>query len=192
VAVPRADPNTRRIQLDLPGQLDYEMVGYRVTENSAALRGSALPGRVRLAMVVRAGEVLLAGDHGALRANDYAYFVAPAEQAPRMDWLFAEGAEAREAEQDAFGQFMLPGHVPLGELAAFYGLPIPRRFAGSTTTQVFGEHFDGQPQIGDRVVLGPAVLMVRSLDDTGVAQVGLRFAGVGERLISGANGVARR
>jgi hypothetical protein len=57
---------------------------------------------------------------------------------------------------------------------------------------VFGEHFDGQPQIGDRVVRGPAVLMVRSLDDTGVAQVGLRCAGVGERLISGANGVARR
>jgi len=140
---------------------------------------------------VRAGEVLLAGDHGALRANDYVYFVAPAEQAPRLDWLFAEGAEAREAEQDAFGQFTLPGHVPLGELAAFYGLPIPRRFAGSTTTQVFGEHFDGQPQVGDRVVLGPAVLVVRSLDDAGVAQVGLRFAGVGERLISGANSARR-
>src|SRR5678816_1098033 len=30
VAVPRKDPNTRRIQLDLPGQLEYDMVGYRV------------------------------------------------------------------------------------------------------------------------------------------------------------------
>ena len=60
VAVPRADPNTRRIQLDLPGQLEYEMVGYRVAPGSAVLRGASLPGRVRLAMVVRDGQVLLA------------------------------------------------------------------------------------------------------------------------------------
>ena len=59
VAVPRADPNTRRIQLDLPGQLEYEMVGYRVAPGSAVLRGAPLPGRVRLAMVVRDGQVLL-------------------------------------------------------------------------------------------------------------------------------------
>ena len=58
-AVPRADPNTRRIQLDLPGQLEYDMVGYRIAPGSAVLRGDALPGRVRLAMVVRDGRVLV-------------------------------------------------------------------------------------------------------------------------------------
>ena len=185
VAVPRADPNTRRIQLDLPGQLEYEMVGYRVAPGSAALRGAALPGRVRLAMVVREGQVLLAKESQTLAANDYAYFVAPAGKTPRLDWLFAEGGDAHEAEQEAFGLFALPGDVPLGELAKFYGLSIPARFAKSTAAQLFDERFDEQAQVGDRLALGRAMLVVRSLEDDRIVQVGLKFAGIGERLITG-------
>ncbi|BCT92361.1 K+/H+ antiporter [Lysobacter helvus] len=185
VAVPRADPNTRRIQLDLPGQLEYDMVGYRIAPGSAVLRGDALPGRVRLAMVVRDGRVLLPEDAEALKANDYAYFLAPTGQAPRLDWLFAEGSDARLAEQDLFGSFALPGDVPLGELAAFYNLSIPSRFSATTASQLFDERFDEQPQVGDRLALGKAVLVVRTLKDDRVAQVGLKFTGVGERLIGG-------
>jgi NhaP-type Na+/H+ and K+/H+ antiporter len=103
------------------------MVGYRIAPGSAVLRGDALPGRVRLAMVVREGRVLLPEDAEALMANDYAYFLAPTGQAPRLDWLFAEGSDARVAEQDLFGSFALPGDVPLGELASFYNLQIPSR-----------------------------------------------------------------
>ncbi|MCI4569069.1 potassium/proton antiporter [Lysobacter sp. CFH 32150] len=185
VAVPRADPNTRRIQLDLPGQLEYDMVGYRIAPGSAALRGVPLPGRVRLAMVVREGHVLLPEEAGALQAQDYAYFLAPSGQAPRLDWLFAEGGDARVAEQETFGSFILPGDVPLGELATFYGLKLPPRFAASTAAHLFDERFDEQAQVGDRLALGNAVLVVRSLRDDRVAQVGLKFAGVGERLIGG-------
>jgi cell volume regulation protein A len=185
VAVPRADPNTRRIQLDLPGQLEYEMVGYRVAPGSAILHGAALPGRVRLAMVVREGRVLLPEDTKALVADDYAYFVASGHQAPRLDWLFAEGFDAREAEQATFGQFALPGDVPLGELASYYGLPIPSRYAASTAAQLFDERFDEQAQVGDRIALGPAMLVVRRLDEDRIVQVGLKFTGVGERLITG-------
>ena len=184
VAVPRADPNTRRIQLDLPGQLEYEMVGYRVAPGSAALSGAELPGRVRLAMVVRDGEVLLPQDSGTLLANDYAYLIAPGGQAPRLDWLFAEGPDAHEAEQETFGLFAFPGDVPLGQLASFYGLSIPKRFARATAAQLFDQRFDEQAQVGDRLALGGAVLVVRRLDGERLAQVGLKFAGVGERLIT--------
>ncbi|HVI24827.1 MAG TPA: potassium/proton antiporter [Xanthomonadaceae bacterium] len=188
VAVPRADPNTRRIQLDLPGQLEYEMVGYRVAPASAVLRGARLPGRVRLAMLVRDGRILLpdAEEAAALAANDYAYFIAPGGQAPRLDWLFAEGSDAHEAEQETFGVFTLPGDVPLGELAAFYGVSIPSRFANATAAQLFDERFDEQPQVGDRLALGKnVVLVVRDLKDDRVSRVGLKFSGVGERLLTG-------
>ena len=186
VAVPRADPDSRRITLDLPGQLESDMVGYRVAPASAVLRGTPLPGPVQLAMVVRDGRILLPADSGELRAGDYVYFVTPGTQAPRLDWLFADGSDAREAEQDTFGSFVLPGDVPLGELAAFYGLKLPARAAGATAAQLFDQRFDTQPQIGDRLALGPAaVLVVRSLQDGKVAKVGLKFTGVGERLISG-------
>lgn len=161
------------------------MVGYRVTPGSAVLHGAPLPGRVRLAMVVRKGDVLLPEDSGALAAEDYAYFVAPGETTPRLDWLFAQGRDAREAEQDIFGSFTLPGDVPLGELASFYDLTIPSRFAAVTAAHLFDQRFDAQPQIGDRLTLGRAVVVVRSLEGDRVTQVGLKFSGVGERLISG-------
>lgn len=185
VAVPRPDPNTRRIQLDLPGQLDYDMVGYRIAAGSAILRGAPLPGRVRLAMVAREGRLLLPDETGVLQAGDYAYYLAPSGRAQRLDWLFAEADDARAAETETFGSFTLPGDVPLGELAKFYGLAIPPRFANSTAAQLFDERFDEQAQVGDSVTLGRAVLVVRSLREDHVAQVGLRFAGVGERLLSG-------
>lgn len=185
VAVPRADPNTRRIQLDLPGQLEYDMIGYRVAPGSAVLRGAALPGRVRLAMLVRDGRVLLPSEGDALAANDYAYFVAPSGAAPRMDWLFAEGGDAVAAEEDTFGVFTLPGDVPLGDLAAFYGLHFPARFARSTAAQLFDQRFDEQAQVGDRLAAGRATLVVRSLEGDHVKSVGLKFSGVGEHLISG-------
>lgn len=186
VAVPRNDPDTRRTQLDLPGQLDYDMVGYRVTAGSAVLKGAALPANVRMAMVVRDERILLAQESGALRAHDYAYFLSPTGKARRLDWLFAEGSQAREAEHEAFGAFTLPGNVALGELAKFYGLDIPPRYAKRTAADLFDERFDESPQVGDRLSLGRALLVVRTLRDERVAQVGLKFSGVGERLLSGA------
>lgn len=185
VALPRSDPDTRRIQLDLPGQLEYDMVGYRVAPGSAVLRGAALPGRVRLAMVVRDGHVLLADEAGTLAADDYAYFLSPTGRARQLDWLFAEGNAAREAERDLFDVFNLPGDVPLGELAQFYGLKIPAQVASRTAAALFEERFDDTPQVGDTLPLGRAVLVVRALQDDRVTQVGLKFSGVGERLISG-------
>ena len=185
VAVPRRDPDTRRIQLDLPGQLDAELVGYRVAPGSAVLAGKALPDNVRLSMVVRDGKILQAESAGALLANDYAYFLSPSGQARRLDWLFAEGNAARDAEQDLFGLFNLPGNVPLGELATFYGLKIPPRYAQQTAADLFDERFDETPQVGDRLTLGRAVLIVRGLQADRVTQVGLKFSSVGERLLRG-------
>ena len=186
VAVPRTDPDTRRIQLDLPGQLEYDLVGYRVAAGSALLQGASLPGRVRLAMLVRAGEVLLPEHVGGFAAHDYAYFLTPTGQARRLDWLFAEGRAARTAEQETFGLFVLPGDVPLGELAQFYGLKLPPRFAAISAADLFDQRFDGAPQIGDRLELGRAMtLVVRALHEDRVERVGLKFSGLGERLITG-------
>lgn len=185
VAVPRTDPDTRRIQLDLPGQLEYDLVGYRIAPGSAALHGAPLPGRVRLAMLVRDGQVLLPEHAGHFIANDYAYFLSPAGQAHRLDWLFTEGRAARAAEQETFGLFLLPGDVPLGELAQFYGLKLPPRFAAITAADLFDQRFDGTPQVGDRLSLGRAMLVARAVREDRVERVGLKFTGLGERLISG-------
>lgn len=185
VAVAGADPGTRRIVLDLPGQMESEMIGYRVAPGCALLRGAAIPGHVRLAMVVRDGRILLPDAGGALQAEDYAYFVSDEDVPARLGWLFADGSEAREAEHDTFGTFILPGDVPLGELASFYSLSMPERIARVSAAELFDERFEREPQVGDRLAIGRAILVVRSVADHHVAKVGLRFATFGERLISG-------
>ena len=80
---------------------------------------------------------------------------------------------------------MLPGHAPLGELALFYGLKLPPRFAAISAAELFDQRFDGTPQVGDRLALGRALLVVREVRDDRVERVGLKFSGLGERLISG-------
>ncbi|HAI58951.1 MAG TPA: potassium/proton antiporter [Xanthomonadaceae bacterium] len=176
VALPRRETATRRIELDLPGQLDYEIVGYRVGPTSAVLSKNAeLPGWARAAMVVRDETILLPNEAGPPRAGDTAYFLAPPGEVYRLDWLFAEGQEAREAELEAFGAFSLPGDVPLGELAGFYGLPIPPRYAAHTAADMFAARFEGEVQIGDRIGLGGATLVVRRVRHGRANEIGMVF-----------------
>lgn len=176
VALPRRVTATRRIELDLPGQLDYELVGFHVGPTSAVLSNNApLPGWARPAMVVRDEAILLPHEAGPPRTGDTAYFLAPPGEVYRLDWLFAEGDEAREAEHEAFGAFSLPGDVALGELAGFYGLPIPPRYAAHTAGEMFATRFEGEVHIGDRIELGGATLVVRRVDDGRATAIGIVF-----------------
>lgn len=182
VALPRRDAPSRRVELDLPGQLDYEMVGYLVAPDAAVLRGSRTPAWARPALVVRAEQVWTPEQAGALKAGDYAYFLAPPGNVTRLDWLFADSGEAREAEREMFGAFTLAGDVPLSALASFYGLRVPPKLAELTPAELFAQRFDGEPQVGDRIRVGEATLVVRDLEDDRVAHVGLKFGAVGSAL----------
>ena len=55
VALPRSDRQQRRIELDLPGQLDKELVGYAIAENSPYLRRRLIPSWAKPTLVVRGG-----------------------------------------------------------------------------------------------------------------------------------------
>jgi cell volume regulation protein A len=182
VALPRRDAPSRRVELDLPGQLDYEMVGYLVAPDAAVLRGSKPPAWARPALVVRAEQVWTPEQAGALQPEDYAYFLAPPGEVTRLDWLFAEAGEAREAERQMFGAFTLAGDLPLRALADFYGLAVPAALADLSAADLFAQRYDGEPQVGDRLRVGAATLVVRELQDDHVAQVGLKFGAVGSAL----------
>jgi cell volume regulation protein A len=175
VALPRRDAPSRRVELDLPGQLDYEMVGYRVAPDSAVLRGVRLPSWARPALVVRTQQVWTPEQAGALQAEDYAYFLAPPGSVAKLDWMFVEGSEAAEAERELFGAFTLAGDVPLGALAEFYGLQVPERLSERSAAELFAKRYDGAPQVGDRIAIGEAILVARELDDEQVSKVGLKF-----------------
>ena len=77
LALPRSRPAVRRVELDLPGQLEYELVGYPIDEDSAVLQPGALPPWARLALVVRGDAILMPAEARPLKPGDHAYFLAP-------------------------------------------------------------------------------------------------------------------
>ncbi len=182
VALPHRDRATERVELDLPGSLEREMVGYPVAADAVVLAGAALPAWAQLAMIVRDGRIVVANDTHTLRAGDYAYLLAPPGRVHRLDWWFAPADEASAAEREMFGEFTLDADVPLGEVAEFYGLVIRPRDAPLTLAEHFARRFEHTIEVGDRVRLGAVTLIARELRDEGVCKVGLKVERLGSVL----------
>jgi cell volume regulation protein A len=173
VALPRRDPPFRRIELDLPGQLEKELVGYRVAPGSAVLRGVEVPGWARPNLVVRGGQALDAGQAGSLRAEDYAYFLAPPDSVERLDWLFAEPGDAREVARDRAGTVRVRADISLRALGGRFHVEVPEELGRLSLADLFAEHFDDAPHVGDRIEVGIATLEVQALAGERVSKVNL-------------------
>ena len=65
IALPGSDPAPRRVELDLPGQLEQELVGYEIGGNNPYLRRRLRPSWAKLMLVVRDEHVLTAAEAGA-------------------------------------------------------------------------------------------------------------------------------
>lgn len=183
VALPHRDRAVRRVELDLPGSLEREMVGYAIAPGAAILGDASLPGWAKLAMVVRNGEILMPDAAGPFADGDYAYLLAPPGRVYRLDWLFAPPDEALEAEREMFGEFSFDAGVRLADVAEFYALPVRAKDAPLTLAEHFQRRFEHTIEIGDRVRLGPVTLVARELDDDGVRKVGLKLESLGSALV---------
>jgi cell volume regulation protein A len=83
-----------RVELDLPGQLERELVGYPLQEDSPLLRGQrSLPDWTQAVLVVREGDVAPASALGELRAGDYVYLLAPPRRVRELDAVFTARGE---------------------------------------------------------------------------------------------------
>ncbi len=182
VALPRRDRAVRRVELDLPGSLERELVGYAVAPDASVLGGATVPGWAQLTMIVRGGVILMPEPGTLLAVGDYAYLLAPPGRVYRLDWLFAPPDEAREAEREMFGEFSFDANVSLADVAGFYALPIRAKDAPLTLAEHFARTFEHTVEVGDRVRLGPITLIARELSDDGVARVGLKLQGIGGAL----------
>jgi len=172
--VPRRVLPVQRIEIDLPGQTDVEMVGYPVLPDSRALNVSTMPYWSRIAMVIRNREILEPSAAGKLKSGDYAYFLAPALRVARLDNLFAPLAQA-SGVGDSDAEFEIHGATPLETLAAMYDLTLTGADGKQTIAHFFAERFDQAPDIGDALPLANVILTVRKMDGDDVLEAGLRF-----------------
>jgi cell volume regulation protein A len=171
VALAKPAAAVHRVELDLPGQLEYEMVGFPVFADSPVLRRGPLPRWARPVLVVREQTILQPAEAGPLRAGDYAYFLAPPDRASRLDRLFGHGEEGEDALGPAFP---LAADTPVGALAELYGLELSEADRALTVAELFDARFESRPEVGDRIALGDNVIMTAiEVDEDRVVRAGM-------------------
>jgi len=178
IAFPRHDHMPRRIELDLPGQLEQEIVGYPVAPNSPYLRRGLLPSWARPTLVVRDQKILSPLEADPVRPGDYVYLLAPPEKAQALDRFFVDMPPPSRPDPRLLGDFFVTGDHTLGELADIYGLTVAEEEKGITLADHFATHDRRVARPGDTLPLGEIALVAHQVIDGRVVSVGLRLAEV--------------
>ena len=176
ISFTRSDPVPRRVELDLPGQLAREIVGYPVPANSPYLRRGLIPNWARPTLVVRKEEILTPAEAEPVREGDYVYLLAPPEKAQALDRFFMNLPPPRAPDPRLLGDFFVTGTATLGALAEIYGLQVAADHADVALADFFAENLGRPPKTGDIVQLGPIALLAHKVEKGRLTTVGLRLA----------------
>ena len=163
-----------RVELELPGTANHELIVYHVVDGSPVVRGKRLPRWARPSLVVRDGQSMRLYQAGLLRPGDYVYlFIAP-RHAPLLDRLFASPALLDSDDRQFFGVFQVEPRQAMASLAALYELTVDGADGALSIGDYMRRRLGGPPEIGDRVACGNVELIVRELDEEG----GIAAAGI--------------
>jgi cell volume regulation protein A len=176
ISFARADPLPRRVELDLPGQLAREIVGYPVPANSPFLRRGLIPNWARPTLVIRKEEILTPSEAHPVREGDYVYLLAPPEKAQALDRFFVKMPPPASPDPALLGDFFVPGTATLGALADIYGLQVAADHTEVTLADYFSEQLRRRVKVGDVVELGPIALLAHKVESGRAITVGLRLA----------------
>jgi potassium/hydrogen antiporter len=175
VALPRSDRGPRRVELDLPGQLEQQLVGYPVRSKSLYFRRGLVPSWSKPTLVIREERILTPSEADPVAPGDYIYLLAPPEKAEALDRFFVDMPPSTAPDPHLLGDFMVSGEHTLGELAEVYGVKVDEAQSKLTLADYFDIHLDYAPKEGAELVLDPIVLVARSLGGGRVNVVGLRL-----------------
>lgn len=176
LALRQTTPGSSRVEIDIPGQTDREIVGYAVTSDSVILGLGKLPAWARVLMVVRKGQILDAGEASGLRPGDYVYFLVSRDRLPRLDSLFRESPDVARRLAFLFGELPIRGETRVGELAEFYGLDFAPADPDTQLADWAAAKLEGKPALDARLSVPGARLVIRKLETGRIASVGLQLA----------------
>jgi cell volume regulation protein A len=176
ISFTRSDPVPRRIELDLPGQLAREIVGYPVPANSPFLRRGLIPNWARPTLVIRKEEILTPAEADPVQEGDYVYLLAPPEKAQALDRFFVNMPPPAKPDPALLGDFFVTGTATLGALAEIYGLQVAADHTEVSLAEFFTENLGRRAKEGDIVQLGPIALLAHKVEKGHVTTVGLRLA----------------
>lgn len=177
--MPASADLVQRVEVDLPGQRGFEIVSYRIGDDSnlVGLRHKELPlnDLSRVIGVSRAGRLLAYRDWGRLQPGDYVSLLAAEKDLPELDERFRSTRRpSREAEQRYFGEFHIAPAARMADVADAYGVPPPPGTDGLDVAAVFARYLPNAV-VGDRLRLGDIELVVRRMERERITDVGLRL-----------------
>ncbi|MTV18426.1 MULTISPECIES: potassium/proton antiporter [Bradyrhizobium] len=175
VALPRAERGPRRVELDLPGQLEQQLVGYPVRPKSLYFRRGLIPSWSKPTLVIREERILTPTEADPVAPGDYIYLLAPPERAEALDRFFVDMAPSSTPDPHLLGDFMVSAEHTLGELAEIYGVKVDEHQAKLTLADYFDVNLDRAPKEGAELALDEIVLVARSISGGRVNVVGLRL-----------------
>jgi cell volume regulation protein A len=172
----RPDIFRPRVEIDLPGQANQELVGYPVVAGSPFLRRGITPSWAKLTLVVRDEKVLTPEEAKGLHEGDHVYLLAPPERAQALDRFFADLPPPKSPDPELLGDFFLEGDATLGMLAELYGLEIAPEELDMPVADYIMRALDGPAEPGDKVNIGPVALVVHRVRDGRARTIGLQLA----------------
>lgn len=178
--VPPQTQLVQRIELDIPGQHELELVGYRLTAQSPVVRENwhsfVLPEGAKLAAIIRGGRPVEVCGMIDLEPGDYLYVLAPEAALADLDHLFvAEAKPERLKDVCFFGEFVLNGEARLSDLALMYGVVLDAEHGDQALADYITGRLRTRPDIGDRIQAGGVELVVREVHGGRVMKVGLKL-----------------
>lgn len=174
IVPPRIGP-LEKLELDLPGAANHELVSYRVNNDSPILAGEHMPRWAIPSLVIREGKSMRYQYAGKLRENDQVYlFIAPA-YSHLVDRLFASRLPVAPDDAEFFGLFSVSPEGMASDLDAAYGPGLlSAHEQDMSVADLISARLGGKADYADRVRLGSVILIVRDLDEHGeISAVGI-------------------
>lgn len=161
-----------RVEFELPGEGELELVGYRVHPESAVAKGERIPRWARPVLIMRGGVTHTIHSAGAVQTDDQVYLFARPRGIETLDRLYARAAS--DDDPDIFGDFVIRRETTLGDLAREYGLAAIGDEPAQSVGAFIESQFSSPARAGDRLSVGDIDLIVHSLDDDGrISAVGV-------------------
>ncbi|HLN24364.1 MAG TPA: potassium/proton antiporter [Patescibacteria group bacterium] len=166
----RAGP-VDRMEVDLPGLADRELVAYVLHPDSPVAQGRPLPRWAR-PVLLRRGD-LIRNSPRQLQAGDRVYLLVAPAQVPVLDALFGRTRDEAAAESCLYGDFTIGPEVTVKALREAYDLPLDPGNDAVTLAEMFRREFRSDLEIGDRLHLGPVDLIIREMRDSRIGLIGI-------------------
>ncbi|WP_206455582.1 potassium/proton antiporter [Aurantimonas marina] len=181
VVPPRIGP-IEKVELELPGTADHELLSYRVVPDSPVARGERVPRWARPSLVIRDGRSMGYQYAGRLRAHDYVYLFISPRYPPLLDRLFASPARLSPDDAEFFGEFSVDPAAPASRLVTAYDADLTEAEKEVSISDMMIGRLGGRAEYGDRVTVRPIELIVRETGTDGiVVDAGLSLEPKGDR-----------